>query len=237
MLKRKAAEEIKKVSGPKDWKIVYETIEEFRKVNLAEVDTMGCALVSSKSDRNWRYHILCALQLSSQTKDPITFEAINKLKQLNNLSPQAIANMEYDELNKIINKVGFHNRKSKYMIETAKIIVANGGEIPDTLDEVLSLPGIGPKMAYLLMQEAWGMNLGIGVDTHVHRISNRLGWVKSKTPEETRKQLEDWLPEHLWGPVNPLLVGFGQTLCKPVKPNCQSCPVKNYCPKIGTKSK
>jgi endonuclease-3 len=79
-------------------------------------------------------------------------------------------------------------------------------------------------------------NAGIGVDTHVHRISNRLGWVESKTPEDTRLQLEDWLPPEYWREVNHLMVGYGQLLCKPIGPMCSTCPVRDLCPKIGTRS-
>lgn len=89
-------------------------------------------------------------------------------------------------------------------------------------------------MAYLTMQEAWGKSIGIGVDTHVHRISNRLGWVsQTKTPEHTRKELEGWLPQPYWEPVNSLLVGFGQTICRPIGPRCYECPAREICPKIG----
>jgi endonuclease-3 len=98
----------------------------------------------------------------------------------------------------------------------------------------MALPGIGPKMAHLTMQCAWHKTVGIGVDTHVHRISNRLGWVKTKNPEETRKDLEDWLPPSHWREINALLVGFGQICCLPVKPSCTTCPVKDSCQKVGT---
>lgn len=85
-------------------------------------------------------------------------------------------------------------------------------------------------MAHLTMQHAWKQIIGVGVDTHVHRISNRLGWVKSTVPEATRLQLEEWLPSEYWGPLNCLLVGFGQTICKPIGPQCRSCDVNSLCP-------
>lgn len=91
-------------------------------------------------------------------------------------------------------------------------------------------------MAYLTMQEAWNISLGIGVDTHVHRISNRLGWVnQTKNAEGTRKELEEWLPSSKWSEVNSLLVGFGQTLCRPIGPMCSDCPCVDLCPKLGAK--
>lgn len=95
----------------------------------------------------------------------------------------------------------------------------------------MALPGVGPKMAYLCMQAAWQKDLGVGVDVHVHRISNRLGWVHTTAPEQTRKALEDWLPQDYWRPLNKLLVGFGQTVCRARDPQCVSlCPVSAYCP-------
>jgi endonuclease-3 len=124
--------------------------------------------------------------------------------------------------------------------KTAEILLRDyDGDIPPTLDELMALPGIGPKMAYLIMQEAWNKNEGIGVDTHVHRIANRLGWVRTakQTPEHTRKQLEEWLPKRYWRHVNVMLVGFGQTLCRPIGPKCSECPVAQLCPKVGTKAK
>eukprot|EP00003_Mantamonas_plastica_P017664 TRINITY_DN2919_c0_g1_i3.p1 TRINITY_DN2919_c0_g1~~TRINITY_DN2919_c0_g1_i3.p1 ORF type:complete len:145 (+),score=44.42 TRINITY_DN2919_c0_g1_i3:337-771(+) len=102
-------------------------------------------------------------------------------------------------------------------------------DIPDTLKGLVSLPGVGEKMAYLALNCAWDQNAGIGVDVHVHRISNRLNWVDSSKPEETRKQLEEWLPASLWNPINPMLVGFGQTICGS-KPKCDQCAINQQCP-------
>lgn len=128
-----------------------------------------------------------------------------------------------------------------YLKQTAKILLEKyDGDIPSNLEELCALPGVGPKMAHLALQCAWKINSGIGVDTHVHRISQRLGWVKydlKKTPEQTRMELEEWLPREYWAPINPLLVGFGQTLCLPIGPKCDDCPARHLCPKRGTKSK
>lgn len=128
--------------------------------------------------------------------------------------------------------------RNRYLKQTAAILKEKfDSDIPKDIQDVLSLPGVGPKMAHLLMQCAWKENSGIGVDTHVHRISNRLGWVgATKTPEDTRMELEDWLPSEHWAEVNHLLVGFGQLLCKPIGPMCAGCPIRAECPKIGTRS-
>ncbi|XP_054921748.1 endonuclease III-like protein 1 isoform X2 [Dermacentor andersoni] len=123
--------------------------------------------------------------------------------------------------------------KAKHLKQTAKVLLEKyDGDIPDSVEGLCSLPGVGPKMAYLAMSCGWGHTVGIGVDTHVHRISNRLGWLPAptKTPEQTRKALEAWLPRELWDEVNHLLVGFGQTVCKPVGPKCSTCLNMELCP-------
>ncbi|KAJ5167766.1 DNA polymerase alpha-associated DNA helicase A [Penicillium canariense] len=127
-------------------------------------------------------------------------------------------------LNSLIEKVGFHNNKTKY-IKAAALIIRDEyeGEIPSTPEGLMKLPGVGPKMAYLCMSAAWGKHEGIGVDVHVHRITNLWGWHKTKTPEETRLALQSWLPRDKWHEINKLLVGLGQTACQPVKRRCGEC--------------
>lgn len=105
-------------------------------------------------------------------------------------------------------------------------------DIPNNIKELVALPGVGPKMAHICMATAWQEVTGIGVDVHVHRISNRLGWLSqpTKDPEQTRVALEAWLPQQLWSDVNYLLVGFGQTICTPLKPKCLECLNCQICP-------
>jgi endonuclease-3 len=130
-----------------------------------------------------------------------------------------------------LSQVGFHTRKAQFLLKICDILLQKyGGDIPPTLQEILELPGIGPKMAHLLMYVAWGKVVGIGVDTHVHRICNRLGWVQTTSPEATRIRLQKWLPQEYWGPINKLFVGFGQTICTPLSPHCQECLVNDICP-------
>jgi len=129
--------------------------------------------------------------------------------------------------------VGFHSRKASY-IKQATEILANkyDKDIPPTYDEIIKLPGVGPKMSHLLMQEGWNITVGIGVDVHVHRISNWLGWVNAtKDPEKTRVALQSWLPKEKWNVINKMLVGFGQTICTPINPKCSSCSLSDgLCP-------
>jgi len=155
------------------------------------------------------------------------------------------------ELANIIKPVGFYARKAQYLHKTCDLILAeHGGDIPPTLEGLLKLPGVGPKMAHLVMNVGWEKPSGICVDTHVHRISERLGWVpaevgpkaKQRTPEDTRKLLEAWLPKEEWLEINPLLVGFGQTICAPQRPKCDDCALASasLCPSahaIGSPAK
>ncbi|XP_055099167.1 endonuclease III-like protein 1 isoform X3 [Symphalangus syndactylus] len=123
--------------------------------------------------------------------------------------------------------------KVKYIKQTSAILQQRyGGDIPASVAELVALPGVGPKMAHLAMAVAWGTVSGIAVDTHVHRIANRLRWTKkaTKSPEETRVALEEWLPRELWHEINGLLVGFGQQTCLPVRPRCQACLNQALCP-------
>ncbi|KAL7668379.1 hypothetical protein ACOME3_009081 [Neoechinorhynchus agilis] len=113
--------------------------------------------------------------------------------------------------------------------QMALYVVGNNNDIPNTLQGLMNLSGVGPKMAYLAMQCAWNECVGIGVDTHVHRIANRLNWVKTKIPEETRISLESWLPKQHWPDLNKLLVGFGQTICRSIGPKCTDCLNASIC--------
>ncbi|KAJ5914980.1 hypothetical protein N7504_003863 [Penicillium tannophilum] len=140
------------------------------------------------------------------------------------LNLENILAVSHERLNELIHTIGFHNNKTKY-IKSAALILRDqyGGDIPSTPEGLMSLPGVGPKMAYLCMSAAWGKHLGIGVDVHVHRITNLWGWHQTKNPEETRLALQSWLPHEKWHEINKLLVGLGQTVCLPVKRRCGEC--------------
>ena len=129
--------------------------------------------------------------------------------------------------------MGFYKTEAKNIVKVGAICDEQyGGNIPNTIAGLTALPGIGPKMGYLALQSAFGMNEGIGVDVHVHRICQRLKWThKPKNPEETRAQLEAWLPKSHWREVNLLLVGFGQQICSAKSPKCGDCLNEPICPK------
>ena len=226
--------------APKNWQQQLENIREMRRDRNAAVDGQGCERTAdvTASPKVQRYQILISLMLSSQTKDQVTFQAMKKLKE-NNLTVENILKMSEDKIGELIKPVGFWKKKAGYIKKATTICHEQyADDIPPTVEELVRLPGVGPKMAYITMNVAWNKLSGIGVDTHVHRISNRLGWVKKPTsmPEQTRIALESWLPIEEWNDVNVLLVGFGQQICLPVKPSCSKCLNLDICP-FGKKNK
>jgi len=219
---------------PPNWETVYENILEMRSDRTAPVDTMGCERVHDENapPAVRRFQCLVSLMLSSQTKDEINYAAMTKLKQ-HGLTIDNILATTDEQLGELIYPVGFWKRKVSYIKETSQVLKDEyDGDIPDTVEGLCKLKGVGPKMAHLTMNIAWGKQSGIGVDTHVHRIAGRLGWTPKpvKDPEATRKALEDWLPEDRWTEVNWLLVGFGQERCLPVSPLCGDCLNRDLCP-------
>jgi len=226
------------VEAPSEWRTVLSKIAEFRENGpLAPVDTMGCERLADvdADPKTYRFQTLVSLMLSSQTKDQVTAAAVKRLQESKGgLTVDNVANhMSVEEIDELICKVGFHNTKAKRLKEAAKICAEEyGGDIPPTAELLMKLPGVGPKMAFITMNVAFGEPSGIGVDVHVHRITNRLGWNKTKQPEDTRKALESWLPREEWIPINPLLVGFGQLHCLPRNPKCKGCPVESLCGKV-----
>ena len=233
---------------PSNWEQIYTTVEAYRNANpIAPVDTMGCEDLfwQAAPPAQQRYHTLTALMLSSQTKDTVTAVAMQRLHA--ELVPQAAADSKLLDssltvgnilaadpvhLDSLIGKVGFHNTKTKNIQRVAKILREQySDDIPNTVEGLMALPGVGPKMAYLAMSAAWKEDIGIGVDVHVHRITNLWGWHVTKTPEQTREWLEGWLPQERWHHINKMLVGLGQTVCLPIGRRCGECPLagKSLC--------
>ncbi|BEJ13336.1 hypothetical protein CspHIS471_0305100 [Cutaneotrichosporon sp. HIS471] len=216
---------------PPKWREQYALIERMRAGIDAPVDTMGCErprTMGDLDDKTLRFHILISLMLSSQTKDAVTSQAVMNLHEsiAGGLTAATLAIAPESTVADAINKVGFWRRKTEYIQAAARELVARpDGDVPQTIEELCQLKGVGPKMGFLALQAAWNINAGIGVDVHVHRITNRLKWHKppTKTPEDTRVNLESWLPPELHRPINPLLVGFGQVICLPVGPRCDIC--------------
>jgi len=200
------------LNPPEGWEDVYELVRELRSDRSAPVDTDGGHALSEREQGEdvRRFQVLIALMLSSQTKDAVVGETMRAL-QRHGLTVGNIRNTSHEDLNKLIRKVGFHNNKTKYIKKACDILAEQySGDIPPTAKDMMDLPGVGPKMAYIIESEAFGTTTGIGVDTHMHRMFNDLGWVKSTNPEGTREQLEGWLPREKWAEVNVLWVGIGQ---------------------------
>ncbi|XP_028562798.1 endonuclease III-like protein 1 isoform X1 [Podarcis muralis] len=232
--KTNEAEGKKQKWEPKNWEQHLSNIREMRKERDAPVDQMGAGKCfdSDAPPEVRRYQVLLSLMLSSQTKDQVTSAAMMRLRE-HGLTVDNILGTDDVTLGQLIYPVGFWKRKVSYIKQTTAILKQDyAGDIPRTLAELVKLPGVGPKMAHLVMDIAWQDVSGIGVDTHVHRISNRLKWAKKETklPEETRLALEEWLPRDLWSEINWLLVGFGQQVCLPVNPRCSECLNRDICP-------
>ncbi|XP_076998315.1 endonuclease III-like protein 1 isoform X2 [Tamandua tetradactyla] len=219
---------------PQGWRQQLANIRTMRKERNAPVDQLGAehCYDPSAPPTVQRFQVLLSLMLSSQTKDQVTAGAMQRLRA-RGLTVDNVLRMDDSTLGALIYPVGFWRSKVKYIKQTSAILQERyGGDIPASVAELVALPGVGPKMAHLAMAVAWGSVSGIAVDTHVHRIANRLRWTKreTKAPEETRAALEEWLPRELWSEINGLLVGFGQQTCLPIRPRCQSCLNRTLCP-------
>ncbi len=180
------------------------------------------------------YKVLISTLLSSRTKDDVTLKAslrlFEKAPDLDKLS-----SLEESEISRLIYPVAFYNIKASNLKKIAKILVKKyNSRVPDSIEGLLSLPGVGRKTANLVLSEGFGKPV-ICVDTHVHRISNRLGIVNTKEPFDTEIQLMNFFPQELWCFINRYFVAFGQSMCKPVSPLCSKCPLRNFCPKKGVK--
>ncbi len=178
------------------------------------------------------FRVLVACVISLRTKDAVTAAASARLFAVA-ADPRTLAGVPAGRIAKLIFPAGFYNTKARQIREIARRIGAeHGGRVPADREMLLALPGVGRKTANLVLGLGFGIP-AICVDTHVHRISNRLGLVKTKTPKETERALEKVLPRRLWIDINDLLVTFGQTICQPVSPWCSRCPLAARCPRVG----
>jgi endonuclease III len=178
------------------------------------------------------FEILVSTVLSLRTKDEVTSEASARLFS-EARTPEEMLELGEDRIKELIYPVGFYPTKSGRLIDISRIILTEyDGRVPDSIEVLLKLPGVGRKTANLVMTEGFGIP-AVCVDTHVHRISNRIGYVATKTPEKTEFALREKLPEKHWIKYNELLVAFGQVICRPISPFCSRCPVADMCPRIG----
>jgi endonuclease III len=189
------------------------------------------------AERREPFKILISTLLSLRTKDEVTAEATERLFALAT-TPEEMLALTETEIQKAIFPVGFYRKKAETIRHVCRDLIDRfHGEVPDTLEALLTIKGVGRKTANLVV--ALGFNgLGLCVDTHVHRISNRLGYVHTKTPEETEYALREKLPQQYWLRYNTLMVAFGRSTCRPISPFCSRCPVAVYCDRVGvTKSR
>ena len=193
-------------------------------------DTPIVTLMAETYESPFRVLISCILSL--RTQDATTAKASHRLFAVAD-SPQAMLKLTAQRIEKLIFPVGFYRTKAKNILSICQTLIDGyGGQVPDEIDELLKLNGVGRKTANLVVTLGY-KKPGICVDTHVHRISNRWGYVRTTTPEKTESALRMKLPKQYWIEYNDLLVSFGQHLCRPISPMCSQCPVSKYCDQIG----
>ncbi|MBS3144039.1 endonuclease III [Candidatus Woesearchaeota archaeon] len=193
------------------------------------------ALMDIQSEYKTPFHVLISCILSLRTKDEVTGPASQRLFALAD-TPKGLLGLDLKVIEQAIYPAGFYKTKARTIHKICKILLEQyNGQVPTTHEQLLQLPGVGPKTAAITMVYGHNQHDHIPTDTHVHRISNRLGWVKTKLPEDTEIALKLVVPKHYWKDLNDMFVQFGQNICKPISPWCSKCPVAHYCPKIGVK--
>ena len=187
----------------------------------------------SENSKHDAFQVLISTMLSAQTKDAVTHAASMRLFKVAR-TPKTMAALTTSRLEKLIYPVSFYRNKAVHVKETCRQLTERfGGQVPATMAELLTLPGVGRKTANLVLLLAHQSQDNICVDTHVHRIANRLGWVKTRTPEQTELALYRVAKKKWWPIINLYLVTWGQNVCKPVYPRCRACAISSYCPRLG----
>lgn len=178
------------------------------------------------------FRILISCLLSLRTQDKNTEIASTRLFAVAE-TPQQIVKLSTPRLEKLIFSSGHYHKKAQVLKHVSQVLIDEfDSKVPETREELLSIKGIGPKTANIVLAFAFGKSV-LPIDTHCHRIPNRLGWVKTKTPEKTEKALENVLPKKYWNEFNGMFVLFGKEICQPISPWCSKCPISKYCPRIG----
>ena len=179
------------------------------------------------------FEVLIATMLSAQTRDAVTAAASARLFRVAR-TPKTMATLTEKQIIKLIYPVSFYRTKAAHVKQTCRILVERfNGRVPATMEELLTLPGVGRKTANLVLILSFRSLRNICVDTHVHRISNRLGWVRTPTPDATEQALYTNTTERWWPYINLYLVTWGQNVCRPIYPRCGACVIRPYCPQIG----
>ena len=187
----------------------------------------------SNSQEEDPFQVLIATLLSARTQDATTLAASTRLFRVAR-TPRTMMKLTAKQLEALIYPVSFYRHKARHVKTTCRMLVEQfGGRVPMTMDELLTLPGVGRKTANLVLILAFKSLKNICVDTHVHRISNRLGWVRTTTPDETEQALYRATAERWWPYINLYLVTWGQNVCRPISPRCGACVIRPYCPQVG----
>jgi len=200
-----------------------------------EIDGLELPAVEkiSNSQEEDPFQVLIATMLSARTQDATTLAASTRLFRVAR-TPRTMARLTVRQIERLIYPVSFYRHKSKHVKATCGLLVSRfGGRVPTTMEELLSLPGVGRKTANLVLILAFKSLKNICVDTHVHRISNRLGWVRTTTPDETEQALYRTTAGRWWPYINLYLVTWGQNVCRPVYPRCGACAIRPHCPQVG----
>jgi endonuclease III len=200
-----------------------------------EIDGLELPAVEKISDSQEEdpFQVLIATLLSARTQDATTLVASTRLFRVAR-TPRTMARLSVRQIERLIYPVSFYRHKAKHVKATCRILVSRfAGRVPTTMEELLTLPGVGRKTANLVLILAFKSLKNICVDTHVHRISNRLGWVQTTTPDETEQALYKATPSRWWPYINLYLVTWGQNVCRPIYPRCGACAIQAYCAKVG----
>lgn len=177
------------------------------------------------------FRTLIGTILSARSRDEMT-DVITEALFKRYPTARALAHADRRAVEKILKPIGFYRTKASYVMETASMVLARGGKLPRTIEGLMEFPGVGRKVANCVLVYAFGQQ-AIPVDTHVHRVSNRMGWMKTRTPEETERRLVTLVPRRLWPVINEAFVAHGKAICRPIGPKCGECPVRPSCRRVG----
>lgn len=199
---------------------------------LAKKYPRSTTTLNSMRGSSTPFEILISCLLSLRTRDEVTDVVSRDLFAVAN-TPEKIVSLPTGKLKKIIFKTGHFNKKAEVLKSVSRDLIERfGGEVPDSYEELISIKGVGPKTTNIVLAFVFG-KLVLPIDVHCHRIPNRLGWIKTKTPEETERELMKILPKRFWREFNSAFVQFGREICLPVSPKCSECPVVEFCGKAG----
>jgi endonuclease-3 len=211
---------------------IQEKIRKVMEILIEKYPSHEKTTLNRMRDKPDAFKILISCLLSLRTQDKNTEKASNRLFAVA-ITPEQIIALSDTELENLIFSSGHYKKKARTLKHVSKEILERfSGKVPETREELMSIKGIGPKTANIVLAFAFGKD-ALPIDTHCHRIPNRLGWVETTRPESTEVELSKLLPKEYWKDFNAIFVQFGQTICKPISPLCSRCPISDYCSKIG----